>query len=660
MIKRLFLTVLISFVALNLSAQNRVDGFDSYDAMVGKEIRLYNTVSIADHQGYFVYDIENGKPKVVKNSAIYQELEKNNIFIREVVKHKKNSYLKATLKGKTIYLILNDSFNYLANARSVSYWTEQNDRYVTLYSHLYAGSNIVAGDYERIYPYVVLSKYIPITWCPIASMPENINDEVLFKFTVSGRPMIEFAVSEGVMKMYEADFLQREQFAAEELEYNQHIASSQSSDGEEGITEAQYSQMDGVRIFVADINFTSEAERIFSQNDIEHDTFDEWEFSVFGVTSKTTGYGRSAKTKKYYKGYVLQKEMELPEDAVIFRNSEDKAYIDLRGAEGEDTRRKMALANDIEFSTAALLKITTETEELKERLDRLFAHYRKNNIFILDQSYSYSSWRFGLAFKFFNCFGKEIKYIEITVCAYNQVGDRQRDDIGQHTREARCIGPIPANETATYDFDELFWDDNDIIDKLKVEKIVITFMDNSVRTYSGKAQVDRLRVENHKSPILDEPITVGNANDFKAIISGINWDWTESELINHFGYKVVRTNKETWESEKSESNYSFNGVTICGIPLAMSYIRVNKDTRKIHRINFIVLDDASDLTVYPKIDKALTTLLGTPTKTQKESDSSTLIWEYDDHVIEAKYMDLSDVTTAVVEKYGYFISIEPR
>jgi hypothetical protein len=185
-------------------------------------------------------------------------------------------------------------------------------------------------------------------------------------------------------------------------------------------------------------------------------------------------------------------------------------------------------------------------------------------------------------------------------------------------------------------------------------------MDNSVRTYSGKAQVDRLRVENHKSPVLDEPITVGNANDFKAIISGINWDWTESELINHFGYKVVRTNKETWESEKSESNYSFNGVTVCGIPLAMSYIRVNKDTRKIHRINFIVLDDASDLTVYPKIDKSLTTLLGTPTKTQKESDSSTLIWEYDDHVIEAKYMDLSDVTTTVVEKYGYFISIEPR
>jgi hypothetical protein len=352
--------------------------------------------------------------------------------------------------------------------------------------------------------------------------------------------------------------------------------------------------------------------------------------------------------------------MELPEDAVIFRNKADKAYLDLRGAIGEDTRRKLAAANDIEFSTAAILKITERAEKLRVRLDKIKAHYRKNNIFILEQSYSYSSWRFGLAFKFFNCFGKEIKYIDITACAYNQVGDRQRDDIGQHTREARCIGPIPANEIATYDFDELFWDDNDIIDKLKVEKIVITFMDNSIRTYSGKAQVDRLRVENHKSPVLDEPITVGNANDFKAIISGINWDWTESELINHFGYKVVRTSKETWESEKSESNYSFNRVTVCGIPLANSYIRVNKNTRKIYRINFIVLDDATDLTVYPKIDIALTTLLGTPTKTNKESDSATLIWEYDDHVIEAKYMDLSDVTTTVVEKYGYFISIEPR
>ena len=149
----------------------------------------------------------------------------------------------------------------------------------------------------------------------------------------------------------------------------------------------------------------------------------------------------------------------------------------------------------------------SEYKFFETRLDKIKAHYRKNNIFILDQSYSYSSWKFGLAFKFFNCFGKEIKYIDITVCAYNQVGDRQRDDIGQHTREARCIGPIPANEIATYDFDELFWDDNDIIDKLKVEKIVITFMDNSIRTYSGKAQVDRLRVENHKSPVLDEPIT---------------------------------------------------------------------------------------------------------------------------------------------------------
>ena len=208
--------MLMSIISFNLYAQTRVDGFDSYDAMIGKEVRLYNVVSMAEHQGYFAYDFDGSKPKLIKDDAIYRELQKNNIYVKEIVKHKKHSYLKVTVKGKSLYLILDDGFNYLANARSVSYWTEQNDRYVTLYSHLYAGSNIVAGDYKRIYPYVVLSKYIPITWCPIASMPENINDEVLFKFTVTGRPMIEFAVSEAVMKMYEADFLLREKFAAED------------------------------------------------------------------------------------------------------------------------------------------------------------------------------------------------------------------------------------------------------------------------------------------------------------------------------------------------------------------------------------------------------------------------------------------------------------
>jgi hypothetical protein len=56
--------------------------------------------------------------------------------------------------------------------------------------------------------------------------------------------------------------------------------------------------------------------------------------------------------------------MELPEDAVIFRNKADKTYLDLRGAIGEDTRRKLAAANDIVFSTAAILKITERAEKL--------------------------------------------------------------------------------------------------------------------------------------------------------------------------------------------------------------------------------------------------------------------------------------------------------
>ena len=71
--RRLIFIVLLSITSLNLFAQTRVDGFESYDAMIGKEVRLYNVVSMAEHQGYFAYDFDGSKPKLIKNDAIYRK-----------------------------------------------------------------------------------------------------------------------------------------------------------------------------------------------------------------------------------------------------------------------------------------------------------------------------------------------------------------------------------------------------------------------------------------------------------------------------------------------------------------------------------------------------------------------------------------------------------
>ena len=650
--------MLMSIISFNLFAQTWVDGFDSYDAMIGKEVRLYNVVSMAEHQGYFAYDFDGSKPKLIKDDAIYRELQKNNIYVKEVVKHKKHSYLKVTVKGKSLYLILDDGFNYLANARSVSYWTELNDAYVMTYSHLRVESNILQGDYERIYNDVLMSKYVAISWSPI-SIPANINDEVLFRFTIKGNSNKTYTLSHNVIEQYKDDFITSEQFNAER---NAYLASNpQIVDGNTEVVTPNYDEIDAHRVFEADIELTDDAKRVLRANDIDYELGYELLFSAYAIVTKTSGTGYLKKTNLYVKGYIFAHDIELPMDSVIFRHEEDKAYLISRGLEGESIRKDVAADNDAVYGANVLMWIHDYAKEIQYKLEKTQTYYRSKGILIIDQDYSYSDYQFGLIFKFFNCYNKDIKYIELKVCAYNIVGDRQRDDFGRHTKEVKCIGPISPNETGIYDFDELFWDDNDIIRRLQVEKIVVTFMDNTTKTFSGKTQVDKLRLDNYPPVNVNDykKYAVGKASDFKKFVSAINWQWTEAELITHLGYKAQRCKSDVWEDENSESNYKLDNITVCGIPIADSNIRVDKTTRKLYRMNLIVLDDATDLTLYPKIEKALIEELGESSKKNITEDRRDLIWQCDGYKIEATYWDLSDVTTKVVEKYSYIISIEP-
>lgn len=651
--------MLMSIISLNLFAQTRVDRFDSYDAMVGKEVRLYNVVSMAEHQGYFAYNIDGDKPKVIKSSGTYQELEQNNIHIGEIVKRKKSSYLKVLLRGEYIYLKLDRRFNYLANARSVSYWAEKNDALVTTYSHLRADSNILFGDYEAFYKDVVLSEYVAISWMPI-SIPSNINEEVLFGFTINGGYKKVYELSYNLIEQYKSDFVTPEQFSKAQEAYN--IAHPKSEGIIVGAVVPNSDEVDKYRVFEADIKLTDSAKRILDSKEIDYEMGFDLLFSVYSITTKTTGSGYSKKTSTFVKGYLLGHNIELPEDSVLFRHTEDKEYLKSRGYEGEAIRRQVAEENDATYSAVVLQWIRDYTKELQYKIEKTQSYYKSKGILIIDQGYSYSDYQFGLVFKFYNCYSKDIKYIDITVCAYNQVMDRQRDDFGRHTTEARCIGPILPTETGSYDFDELFWDDNDIIDKLQVEKIVVTFMDNTTRTYSGKSQVDRLRLDSYPPVNLDgaKGIKVGKATDFKNFVTSIDWQWTEAELITHLGYKVKRCKRDEWKDENSESNYKLDNVTVCGIPVVGSNIRVDKTTRKLYRMNIFVLDDATDLTLSPKIEQSLVAELGQPTKKNITNDRRDFIWECDGYVIEATYWDLSNASTEVVENYSYIISIEPR
>lgn len=658
MIRRLFMIILMSIISLNLFAQTRVDGFDSYDAMIGKEVRLYNVVSMAEHQGYFAYNIDGDKPKVIKSSGTYQELEQNNIHIGEIVKRKKSSYLKVLLRGEYIYLKLDRRFNYLANARSVSYWAEKNDALVTTYSHLRADSNILFGDYEAFYKDVVLSEYVAISWMPI-SIPSNINEEVLFGFTINGGYKKVYELSYNLIEQYKSDFVTPEQFSKAQEAYN--IAHPKSEGIIVGAVVPNSDEVDKYRVFEADIKLTDSAKNILEEHNINYDLGFDLLFSVYCHTAKTTG--TYSKTKHdYFKGFILGQEIELPSSAVIFRHEGDKEYLMARGDVGINTRRSVAADNNAKYSAGVLLWMDNYSAELQSKIDKTNAYYKKNGILILDQEYSFSDYRFGLKFNFYNCFSKDIKYIVLTVVGYNQVGDKERDDWGNHTKEARCIGPINPTNTGVYDFNDLFKDEKGIIKELKVEKVVVTFMDNTTKTFSGKSNVDKLRLESYPAVNLndDKPIKVGKATDFYDFVTGINWQWTEAELVSHLVYKIQRCKKDEWQDENSESNYKLDGITVCGIPIADSNIRVDKHTRKLYRMNLIVLDDATDLSTYPKIENALVAQFGAPIQKNLTDDRRDCIWHCDGYKIEATYWDLSNASTEVIENYSYIISIEPR
>lgn len=142
--------------------------------------------------------------------------------------------------------------------------------------------------------------------------------------------------------------------------------------------------------------------------------------------------------------------------------------------------------------------------------------------------------------------------------------------------------------------------------------------------------------------------------DFKTLVNSINWSGTESELVEKFRNIVKASERAVWESENTESNYCFKDLKIAGIPLVKSYIRVNRDNKKLFRLNFILLYEETDLSLYTKIESSLIKDFGKPIK-----EDNNLIWAFDNYQIISSFIDFSDILTPEIEKYGFVVRVEP-
>lgn len=491
MLRKISYILLTCIISLNLSAQNKVDRFSDYTQMKGKEVKFYNAVSMAEFQGYYAYELVKEKPVLIKDGSAYKLLENNHLIVGDIEVYKKKRFLKVKATGKELYLILDKGFSYVDNIRSVVYWKEHQVRLSNEYQYLKLDSDLLYGKYSEMQALAKLDKYIPVKWNPV-EMPKRINGEVNFICTVIGKPTEVFTFTVEEAAEHRNDFIDGEQFAEEKAEHERKLAEEKRKQ------EQRDSIVDSSTVFEARIKHTYEAENILEKHDITYEDDDaDLKFSVYGTKTTTSGYGSYAKTKRFYKGFILTKDIELPEEVLVFKNAADKAYINRRGISGEYVRKTVAKENDMAYAQFYLDSLEQATLKLMEDIQKTYNFYKKNKVFILGEQYSYSDYKFGKEFKFFNCYNKDIKYVNMRIVAFNQVGDVQRDDIGNYAKDVRCIGPLEVGDAGVYDFDDLFWDDDDIIKELRVVELKITFSDNSVITFSGKEKVDKLRLSNY-------------------------------------------------------------------------------------------------------------------------------------------------------------------
>lgn len=91
---------------------------------------------------------------------------------------------------------------------------------------------------------------------------------------------------------------------------------------------------------------------------------------------------------------------------------------------------------------------------------------------------------------FRNISGKTIKYIHFTVQIYNAVGDVVYGSIsGNSTRRLNYTGPLKTDRTENAYWDAVLY--NNSTDCITIKHVKITFMDGSVKNFSG-SKLDKI------------------------------------------------------------------------------------------------------------------------------------------------------------------------
>ena len=456
--KRVFLIILVSLSYLFGYGQN--DKFSTYAEMVGKEVTFYDAAQQIKALGKFLFvKNEKGKLVAVKDVTPFQSIQNGECFhVNQIVTIKDKQYLECTSANETIYFLVSEKYPILPNFRSASVWEEvlHSLREECPYLKLKDKQKYAQND-------IVLGKFVKVAWNKF-EFPKTIGSDVFFSYN-HGRYTSRIPYAS----------IRRSDFASE-----RDIQEEKRRQDEEERRRVELEKKDSIDDYIP----------IIARSKYHDSDWNEMLDSL-GVDKHHVYAIIDNKAHVYH-----WKEKTVSLDSLVFDDEERYQFLLRRGNKGLAIRKQIAFQQD----SVMLLGVAHCLDSLRNISQRAENEYynelNRQQIFILKDLYSYSEYRFGKKFKFYNCFNKRIKYINITLTAYNGVGDIQRDDIGRSSAKLRGIGPIEKGDIASYDWDELFWDDNDIINKVLITNITFTFFDGTTKSYSGKANIDKHRAAN--------------------------------------------------------------------------------------------------------------------------------------------------------------------
>ena len=107
-----------------------------------------------------------------------------------------------------------------------------------------------------------------------------------------------------------------------------------------------------------------------------------------------------------------------------------------------------------------------------------WGHENVEKRFVANKTFS-SANAVGVKVAFYNCSGKEIKYISFSFVPYNSV-----KDVCDEVKTGKLTGPIKHQEGASVFFDHLWF--NGTLSQVSIKEAIIEYMDGTTRRILGE------------------------------------------------------------------------------------------------------------------------------------------------------------------------------